>query len=373
MKNNVNVDLLGNGGGNGQVAKMLLANGKLNPGTMRPFIGNDGNSYVTYYKGGDPQKPTSYVTQRINTNATLRRDEWKALDEALLEVSRQRLGGVQDLIDSGLTYNLGNAMGTTVLEYHDISDAMQAEMTMDGISRGKNDRPDFNYHYLPIPIIHVDYEINARELAASRNLGNPLDTIDAQTAARKVQEYLEDMLFSATSYSFGEKGSNGRNTIYSYVNHPDRNLVIMDSHWNDLDFNSSTASGGEKILEDVMNMMQESIDDYHYGPWKLYIPTNYQMTILKDYNKTTPGTTIRERILKLDGITGIKVIDRLPADNVLLVQMTSDVVRLVRGMGIQNVEWKSEGNMATNYKVMTIQVPQIRSDYNKRSGIVHLA
>lgn len=32
MKNNVNVNvnLLGNGGGNGQVAKMLMANGKLN-------------------------------------------------------------------------------------------------------------------------------------------------------------------------------------------------------------------------------------------------------------------------------------------------------------------------------------------------------
>lgn len=367
MKNNVNVDLLGNGGGSGQVARMLLANGKLNPGTMRPFIGNDGNSYVTFYKGGDPKKPTNYVTQRINSNATLRRDEWKALDESLLEVSRQRLGGVQDLIDSGLTYNLGNAMGTTVLEYHDISDAMEADLTMDGITRGKNDRPDFNYHYLPIPIIHVDYEINARELAASRNLGNPLDTIDAQTAARKVAEKLEQMLFTNTSYSFGEKGSNGRNTIYSYINHPDRNLVTLATHWDD------SPITGALIIADVLAMKQASISDYHYGPWRLYIPTNYETVLDGDYDSTTPGTTIRERIMKIAGITSIRVVDTLPADNVLLVQMTSDVVRLVRGMGIQNVEWKSEGNMVTNYKVMTIQVPQIRSDYNKRSGIVHLA
>jgi hypothetical protein len=369
MKNNVNVDLLGNGGGNGQVAKMLMANGKLNPGTMRPFIGNDGNSYITFYKGGDPKKPTSYATQRINANATLRRDEWKALDDALLQVSRQRLGGVQDLIDSGLTYNLGNAMGTTVLEYHDVSDAMQAEMTMDGISKGKNDRPDFNYHYLPIPIIHVDYEINTRELAASRNLGNPLDTIDAETAARKIQEQLEQMLFTNTTYSFGEKGSNGRNTIYSYTNHPDRNLVTLGTHWDDL----SAGERGAAIIEDIISMKQSSIDDYHYGPWRLYIPTGYETVLDLDYDTTTPGTTIRERIMKISGITSIKVIDTLTANNVLLVQMTSDVVRLVRGMGIQNVEWKSEGNMVTNYKVMTIQVPQIRSDYNKRSGIIHLA
>jgi hypothetical protein len=369
MKNNVNVDLLGNGGCTGPVANMLMANGKLNVGAMRPWIGNDGNTYIAAYKGGDPNKATSYGPKRINANGTLRRDEWKQLDEALLQVSRQRLGGVQDLIDSGLTYNLGNAMGTTVLEYHDVSDAMQAEMTMDGISRGKNDRPDFNYHYLPIPIIHVDYEINARELAASRNLGNPLDTIDAATAARKIQEQLEAMLFTNTSYSFGEKGANGRNTIYSYTNHPDRNLVTLSTHWDDL----SAGERGAAIIEDVVSMKQASIDDYHYGPWRLYIPTGYETVLDLDYDATTPGTTIRERIMKISGITSIKVVDTLTADNVLLVQMTSDVVRLVRGMGIQNVEWKSEGNMVTNFKVMTIAVPQIRSDYNKRSGIIHLA
>jgi len=77
--------------------------------------------------------------------------------------------------------------------------------------------------------------------------------------------------------------------------------------------------------------------------------------------------------LKIAGINEIKVIDTLPADNVLLVQMTSDTVRLVKGMGLQNVEYAVEAGMATKYKVMTIQVPQIRSDQNGKCGIVHLA
>jgi hypothetical protein len=77
--------------------------------------------------------------------------------------------------------------------------------------------------------------------------------------------------------------------------------------------------------------------------------------------------------MKIAGIKGIKVVDTLTADNILLVQMTSDVVRLVRGMGIQSVEWQVEGKFITKYKVMTIQVPQIRSDQAGRSGIVHLA
>ncbi len=57
---------------------------------------------------------------------TLRRDEWKQLDDAVLAISRQRLGGIEDLVSNGLVFGLGNAMGTTVLEYHDISDAMTA-------------------------------------------------------------------------------------------------------------------------------------------------------------------------------------------------------------------------------------------------------
>jgi len=369
------VDLMANGSGMGEVASKLLSQG-LSVHKMRPFFDVDpktGNvgAYINVFKGGDPKKIENYTTQPV-TNATLRRDEWKQLDDAVMEVSRQRLGGVQDLIDKGLTYNLGNGgMGTTVLEWHDVSDAMEADLTMDGVTRSKGDRPVFQYNYLPIPIIHVDYEINARALSASRNMGNPLDTIGAERAARRILEKMEDMLFTNVTYSYGEKDSRSRNTIYSYVNHPDRVQVtfaaVPGAHWND------SGTTGADIVECVLALKQESMNNLHYGPWMLYIPSAYETAIDKDYDATTPGTTIRERILKIAGISGIKVIDRMPADNILLVQMTSDTVRLVRGIGLTNVEWATEGGMVTKYKVMTIQVPQIRSDYNGKCGIVHLA
>jgi len=354
------IDFLGNGQGQGEVANRLLTQGRLSPSMMRPYIGSDGRTYITVCKG-DPKDPASYSAQPINTNATLRRDEWKQLDEAILQVSRQRLGGIDDLVSHGLTFQLGNAMGTTVLEWHDVSDAFEAELTMDGVTKAKGDRPVYTANYLPIPIIHVDYEINARVLAASRSLGNPLDTTSAERATRRIREKLEAMLFTSTTYSFG----NG--TIYSYLNHPDRNEVSLSTAWND----SSISAGN--IVDDVRSMKQSSIDAKHYGPCMLYIPTSYETVLDEDYDSTTPGTTIRERIMKISGISGIKVIDTLTADNVLLVQMTSDVVRLVRGMDIQNVEWQTQGQFITKYKVMTIQVPQIRSDQDGNSGIVHLA
>lgn len=357
----INMDFLGHGEAQGEIAGKFMANGELNPGKMRPYVNTkDGKVYISVFKGGDPKKPENYQAVPINTNATtLRPYEWRQLDQAIIGIAENRLNGVNDLISNGLVYNLGNGgMGTTVLESHSVSDAYEADLTMDGLTRSKNDRPVYTTTYLPIPIIHVDYEINTRVLAASRNMGNALDTTAAERAARRVAEKLESMLFTDTSYAFGG------GTIYSYLNHPNINSASLNYHWND------SGATGATIIDDVLTMKQASINDYFYGPWMLYIPTAYETVLDADYDTSTPGTTIRERILKIAGIKDVKVVDTLTADKVLLVQMTSDVVRLVRGMGLTNIQWGEEGNMVTKYKVMTIQVPQIRSDYNGRSGIV---
>ncbi|MCK9429636.1 MAG: bacteriocin family protein [Candidatus Omnitrophica bacterium] len=358
----VNVDLMGNGGGQGEIAAYMQQNNRLDPAVLRPYRGTDGKAYISVFKGGDPKKPENYSVINVN-EATLRPYEWRQLDEAVITIAENRLVGVNDLISNGLTYNLGNAMGTTVLETHTISDAMEADLTMDAVSRAKGDRPVFGTKYTPIPIIHVDYEINARVLASSRSLGNPLDTSSAERAARKVAEKLEDMLFTNTTYGFGG------GTIYSYINYPDRSLISLTTYGN---WATSTTTGA-KIIESVLAMKQASIDDNYFGPWKLYVPTNFETRLDNDYDTVTPGTTIRERILKIGGIQSVTVADHLPASNVLLVQMTSNVVRLIRGIGLTNVEWQTEGKFVNKYKVLTIQVPQIRSDYNEKTGIVHMS
>jgi uncharacterized linocin/CFP29 family protein len=238
---------------------------------------------------------------------------------------------------------------------------------MDGVSRGKGDRPVYQTNYLPIPIVHVDYEINLRVLEASRRLGNPLDTVSAERAARKVAEKLESLLFTDTEYHFGEKDDRLQNAIYSYLSHPDVNNVTMDIAWDD-----STASGS-MVIDDVLAMKQALIDAGFYNTYLVYVPTAYETVLDMDYNVDAPGKTIRQRIMDIGGIRDVKVADKLPADTVVMVQMTTDVVRLVNGLAIQNVEWQTEGRFITKHKVLAIQVPQIRSDANKKCGVAVLA
>lgn len=353
---------------------MQMTGGRVDPGKMRPYVkrdnrGNALGTYLTCYSGsGDAEDIRNYREVQINSGfhvneTTLRREEWKQLDAAVLPEAQTRLGGINDLIKNGLVYNLGNAMGTTVLEWHTQAGEMTALLTMDGVTRGENNRPVYETHYLPIPILHVDYEISARTLALSRNMGNPLDTTDAAMARRAIDLKLEQMLFTNVDYTYG-----GTTTkIYSYLNYPDKSNVVLHTNWD------ASGKTGAQILADVQEMIAASIADLHYGPWNLYIPTLYQAVLDNDYSTQYPNVTIRDRIMKLAGIKDIVTVDTLTANNVLLVQMTPDVVRLVQGMGIQNVQWGVEGNMITKFKVMTIQVPQIRSDHNNKTGIVHLA
>ena len=378
----VNVDLMGRSGGQGEVAAYLSQNGQLDPGVMKPFYDRKTNSiYVSVYKGsGDFNDPKNYYTNKLQSNVpqlqvngTLRRDEWKRLDEAVISIAEERLNGVQDLIDKNLTYDLGNGMGTTVLEWHDVSDALEAELTMDGLPRAQNDRPIWQHNYLPIPIIHADYEINTRALTVSRNMGNAIDTTMAERAARKIKLKLEQMLFTDTEYAFGDKDSRDRNKLYRYVNFPDRELATLGAGWATGD--SSGTPSGRDIVKQVIDWKQQLFNIYQRGPFQIYIPLAYETIMDEDYVDTNPDTrttgTIRERIMKIGGISGIKVIDTLSADNVLMVQMNRETVRLVRGMGVQNVQWQEEGKFVTKYKVMTIQVPQIRSDQSGKCGILH--
>lgn len=348
---------------NAQVSDVRDFSGGISSGKMRPFIGKDGKPYILNYKGGpyDDWNAIKNYTKKLVTNATLRYDEWRTLDDVVVKIAENRLIGFDDLRRFGLIKNIGNAMGTTVLTWNTMSDALTAAISIDPVRKGVNDRPDFETKHIPLPVIHADYTISERVLQESRNRGNGLDVLDAERAARRVAEKLEDMLFGSTS-SF----TYGGGVIYTYLTHPDKNTFGLAHQWD------GTGATPETILQDVLGMKQASINDKYYGPWMLYIPTTYDTVIDEDYKNTSAGMsqTIRERIMKISGISGIQVVDRLAADTVLLVCMQRDVVDLIDGMPMQNIEWDSEGGMVHNYKVMTIQVPRIKSDYNSNSGIV---
>jgi len=345
------MDYILNGQAVGSVASVLMNNG-FDARTLRPYIGEDGRHYITQNVNGIIK-----AVPTMNATATLRKDEWKILDDAVVKAAKPRLKAVSDLRDAGLIYNIPNGMGKTILETETQSDINDAVLSMDGLREGANDRPVYELSSLPLPIAHKDFSFSARQIAASRNGGSPLDTTMAELASRKVAEQVEKLLIgSYGSYSFGG------GVIYGYINHPS---VLTKT------ITSPTASGwtaATTVLE-VLQMRQQSIDAYHYGPWKVYFGTSW-LTYLDNDFKANGNATLRARLEAIDGLS-IGTLDYLTGYKIVMVQQTTDVAREVIGMDITTLQWETNGGLQLNYKVMAIMVPQIRADQNGNTGIVY--
>jgi hypothetical protein len=110
----------------------------------------------------------------------------------------------------------------------------------------------------------------------------------------------------------------------------------------------------------------------------LYIPWQYQTRLNQDYltgsaNDYPISGSIRNRLAVLPGLINIRVSNYCPVDTAILVEMTSDTVVLINGMPMRALAWEPPGtpNWDHKFKVMTISVPMLISDYKGNCGIVH--
>lgn len=345
--------------GLGDATDRLIAN-DFDVGVLRPWRGRDGRSYVT--RTVLNQKTGLYEPKVMVTNApaTLSRDAWILFDTAIVRAVRERLRAFADIRAAGLTFNLPNGMAHTVLQYQTMGDINRATISMDPIRRGEADRPTTDTANLPLPIIHKDFDFSAREIMVSRNGNMPLDTTTAELAARKVAEEVE-MMTVGTAGSF----SYGGGTIYGYTNFPSRATKT--------DMNVPTGANGPTVITDLLTLRQLLIDDRHFGPYILYVNSQWASVLDNDFSTSKGDQTLRQRILAIDGITDVRVLDHLPTTqwHCVLVEMSTETVRAVVGMEVQTVQWESLGGMMKHFKVMTIQVPQLRPDTAGNSGVAH--
>ncbi len=352
MNNEVQIDILQNGG---SVADVLMKNG-FDVSNLRSFIDNDGRSYINNAEG-----------QKLTANATLLKDEWIALDTAVSQVARDQLTLVDDLRSMGMTYNLRNALGITVLQYQNMSDINDAQVSMSPINAGDNDRPKFDLTSLPIPIVSKKFYFDARELNTSRNMGQPIDTSNATMSSRKVSEAIEK-LFTGTygTYAFG--GGN----IYGLRNFPKR-ITTTVSDW------TASAKTNEKRLADVLSLLNTMRSNKQYGPYAMYVANDLEQYLDDDY-KADSDLTLRERILKIGmdrndagKMRTVKALDYLTAGDIIIVNLGAPTrpIEVVDGMMPTTVQWQTDGGMLYHFLVMAIMVPRCRADYNDKAGILH--
>lgn len=401
--------------GNGELSEALggmrVGTGmRFDPGLLRPFRDDQGHSCVIvnsgrmkfnkeagrnepiYKKVRTKDLTANDVSLPVFNETMLRKQEWIELDRVVLRAARYRLRAWADL-SAANSYGGFDGMAKTMLEHETMSDPGEAVVDMDGLSDGRNDAPTYQLQGLPLPITHCDFWIPKRKLLSSRQTGTPIDTTMAEAAGRRIGEKLETTLIgNATGITYGGQNnpSYGRTSkVYGYLNFTPR-----------LTYTSLTAptAGGwtpKTLIDEILAIRQLLQANKFFGPYMIYTSNDWDRYLDADYayvvtsGAVSPSQTLRNRIRQLPDVQDIRRLDMLFATaptaggpgytgmgltlnpfTLVVVQMTQDVARAVNGMDISTIQWESHGGLRLNFKVMTIQAPQLRADKYNNSGIL---
>jgi hypothetical protein len=404
---------------------------RFDPGFKRIYIDKNGRPAVTVNLGmttnqkGERVPLRQHITVQdlannygislpVNNATTLRKEEWLELDKVVLKAARYRLRAWADL-SAANSYGGFNGMSKMILEHETMSDPGEAIVDMNGLTEGHGDAPTYQLEGLPLPITHSDFWFDSRRLAISRNTGTPIDTTMGEAAARRVAECIEKTTIgNQTGVTYGGNstqvgGYSRTSAVYGYLNFPTRitktNLTVP------------TGSNPDSTVADVLGMRNSLYSKKFFGPYIIYHSTDWDQYMDNDYARLGGNNsmlTLRERLRKIEGVMDVRRLDMLfstadaPQSNpyyttanvgttgitpytgpggeflvsggggsnggnpftLIMVQMTPEVCRAVNGLDMTTVQWESKGGMQLNFKVMCIQVPQLRADRYGNCGIM---
>lgn len=291
-------------------------------------------------------------------NATLRHEEWQRLDARVNQVLRERLTVVDDMRAKGLIEPI--SIGSVIRRTERISDFEAADISFDGDTTPSSDRANYEADVIPVPVIAKDFRVNWRQLAASRERGEPLDTTMAELAARKVRDMLQSLITNGLS-SGGPTGGGipGLTTASNRIT-----SVTVTNDWD--------GASGDPV-GDVEAMLAAAYAKNLFGPFYLYVPKNYWAAMQADY-ETSGGAvinkTVMERILAFNEIEAVRPNDSLANDNVVLVQMTRDVLDLSEAQSVTTVQWQ-KNPFVTLFRVIYVGGPQIKNAETDAGETVH--
>jgi uncharacterized linocin/CFP29 family protein len=347
---------------------MTATGGKLELSALRPYINKKGVP-VTSIRTGDwkdvvlknGQIHRQPIMRQVPVqNALLRKYEWEQIDRAVLDVVRAPNVALNDFLRLGLTQPL-DGLGVIVSTYEQLGDMTEANVSMEGIVRGEQDRTPFTPQTIPVPLIHKDFQLSLRHLEASRRGGNEsLDTTQARVATRKVQDKVDDIIFSghATQLSDG-------NPIYGLTNKPQR-LQKTSANCGGGDF--GTAGNFYKTLNGAIAFLREL---GYYGPYGVYVATNqYAQT-----NALVSGTAVSERTAGMDQLPEVSFINqahKLTDGEMVVFQATQDVADIAIAQDTTPVQWEGLGGFMIDFRIFTALTIRVKHDSNDSCGVCHV-
>lgn len=309
---------------------------------------------------------TEEERRRIRANASLPKQAWVGIEDAVYPAMDDTLTVVADLRNAGLT--MQESIFNKATEWHKQDYTAEATVSMSPETDTDEGNAEYDLDGSPIPLVHSDFSIGFREDGANEGQadGPSLETLNAEGSGRVVAEAMEDLTLNGWDPTIGGEDAGGTRTdgytMYGLTNHPNAHTGTL-SNW---------TTTHEDIRDNLLAMARDIKDDEfrpgNNGYW-VYIGSALEDELEEPDPEGSGDLLVRDRIDNLADIGRIRVADYLQNDAVLMFRPSRDVVDLAIALEEQVVQW--EDPFRDYFKTVTAFTPRVKDTLRGQSGIAY--
>jgi uncharacterized linocin/CFP29 family protein len=298
----------------------------------------------------------AFGTTMLGNAQTLPKDVWGQWDREAVELQRSVLAVFNTL---AATLSKPMPIGKLIHYFQTVSDSGQVNVSLDGRSKGRTDKPTFDYHGTPLPIIDSPFGYGWREVEAAKSEGYNLDSAGRSNAMHKVAETLE----TAALEGYSSITVDGQ-ASYGLRNHPKRNTRATG-----VALNGAT---GAQWLAEVTATLKLLHGDNFKVPATIFV--NWDDWFYATTTEFTAGypKTIAQRVLEIGGVREIVPADSVSANELIGVVKDRRVVEILNGMPMATrAQFRANPEDDYDFVTMAAAAPEIKFDAEDNCGIAH--
>jgi len=245
----------------------------------------------------------------------------------------------------------------------------KGQISMDGRPESTGDARNKERFGVPIPIVHVDYEIPARRQQQSQNFGESIEDEQAEESGRILRETEENLFLSGWGPTTPDSQGNNLD-LYGIT---DSSVSITGSATGDW----STADNIKDTIDAILNDLETQTADNDRGPdpveqgaWLWYHPN--QRSDLRAADPDGDGNmTVKTRLENDYPYLDMQAAGELDDGELVCLVKDPRFCRILTAQAPTNLSEETDMGLCTKYKTLASRIPFFKTTQSGVRGAVY--
>jgi hypothetical protein len=304
----------------------------------------------------------------VGNNSILDFEEHEERAEDVLQEVRTNLTMMESVIAAGFTRNTSLAR-TEYIKQRTGRWQNKGEISMDGRAESQPDERNKERFGVPIPIVHVDYEIPARKQQQSANFGESIDDEQAEEGGRVLRETEENLFLSGWGPTVPDSQGNNLDLYGVY----DSSISITGNASGDW----GTASNIKDTIDSMLNDLESQTSNNDRGPdpveqgaWLWFHPN--QRSDIRAADPDGDGNmTVKTRLQQDYPYLDMQAAGELSDGELVMSVKDPRFLRILTAQAPTNLSEEVDMGLATEYKILASRIPFFQKTVDGVKGHVY--